>query len=77
MSLDQGCGIGSALLETAFARFAAAGLREAQLAGDSGNTRGLRVYERAGNDAPFQTYVYERPVRASRVDVHVRRNARL
>ncbi len=53
MSLDQGCGIGSALLETAFARFAAAGPREAQLGGDSGNTRGLRVYERAGNGAPI------------------------
>jgi mycothiol synthase len=41
-------GIGSALLRTAFARFAADGLREAQLGAASDNPRARQIYDRAG-----------------------------
>jgi mycothiol synthase len=59
----QGRGLGTALLRGAFAGFAAAGLREAQLGVDSGNARGLRVYERAGMTVRHRADIYERPVR--------------
>jgi mycothiol synthase len=57
----QGRGLGTALLGTAFAAFAEAGLREAQLAVASDNPRGLRVYQRAGMSVRHQFDIYERP----------------
>lgn len=63
----QGRGVGTALLESAFARFAASGLREAQLGVASDNPRALRLYERAGMRPAFQSYIYARAVPA-RVD---------
>lgn len=54
-------GIGEALLRDAFAGFAAAGLREAQLGVASDNPRALELYERAGMRARFRIDVYERP----------------
>jgi mycothiol synthase len=56
----QGRGLGSALLGSAFAAFAEAGLREAQLAVASDNPRGLRVYQRAGMTVRHQFDIYER-----------------
>ena len=58
----QGRGLGTALLTRAFAAFAVAGLREAQLGVDSDNRDALRVYERAGMRVRFQIDIYERPV---------------
>lgn len=55
-------GIGSAMLHTAFARFAADGLREAQLGVASDNPRALRIYERAGMTARFVVDAYHCPV---------------
>lgn len=57
----QGRGIGTALLTRAFADFAAAGLREAQLGVASSNPRALRLYERLGMRPRFRedTYVQE------------------
>jgi mycothiol synthase len=60
----QGQGLGSALLGSAFAAFAEAGLREAQLAVASDNPRGLRVYQRAGMTVRHQFDIYERPAAA-------------
>jgi mycothiol synthase len=57
----QGRGLGAALLASAFAAFAAAGLHEAQLGVHSANDKGLRLYERLGMTARHQTDVYERP----------------
>ncbi len=56
----QGRGLGTALLNSAFAAFAEAGLREARLGVASYNDRGLRVYERAGMAARYRFDVYER-----------------
>ncbi len=56
-------GLGRALLRTAFARFAAAGLREAQLGVASDNPRALRLYERVGMTPRFRADTYERPAR--------------
>jgi ribosomal protein S18 acetylase RimI-like enzyme len=53
-------GIGSALLRTAFARFAADGLREAQLGVASDNLRALQIYERAGMRPRFVIDAYVR-----------------
>jgi mycothiol synthase len=58
----QGRGLGTALLGSAFASFASAGLGEAQLGVDSDNPRALRVYQRAGMRVSFQYDVYERPL---------------
>lgn len=58
----QGGGIGVALLTHAFAAFAAAGLREAQLGVASFNERALRLYERAGMTPQLRYDIYERPV---------------
>jgi mycothiol synthase len=55
-------GVGTALLRTAFARFAAAGLREAQLAVASDNARALRLYEQFGMKSQFHFDIYERPL---------------
>ena len=57
-------GLGTLLLVSAFAAFAAAGLREAQLGVDSDNPRALGVYERAGMSVLFRYDVYERPAGA-------------
>ena len=58
----QGRGIGTALLRSAFAAFAAAGLGEAQLGVGDFNARGLRVYERAGMTVRHRADIYERPL---------------
>ncbi len=58
----QGRGLGTALLTTTFALFAAAGLREAQLGVASDNPKALRVYERAGMRERFRGDAMERPV---------------
>jgi mycothiol synthase len=55
-------GIASALLSSALARFAAEGLREAQLGVASDNPRAIRLYERAGMHPRFRFDVYERPM---------------
>jgi len=54
-------GIGTALLQRAFAAFAAAGLRQAKLMVASDNPRALHVYERAGMSVELQVDIYERP----------------
>ena len=53
-------GIGTVLLRRAFASFAAAGLREAQLMVASDNPQALRVYERVGMTVQLQFDIYER-----------------
>ncbi len=58
----QGRGVGTALLASAFAAFARAGLSEAQLGVASDNPLALRVYERAGMTVRFRFDIYERPV---------------
>jgi mycothiol synthase len=56
-------GLGSALLETAFARMAALGLTQAQLGVASDNPRALALYARVGMAPLFTADTYERPVR--------------
>ncbi len=58
----QGRGVGTALLASAFAAFAGAGLSEARLGVASDNPLALRVYERAGMTVRFRFDIYERPV---------------
>jgi mycothiol synthase len=53
-------GIGSALLRTAFARFAADGLREAQLGVASDNPGALQIYQRVGLRPRFVVDAYVR-----------------
>ena len=60
----RGRGLGTALLRRAFATFAAAGLREAQLGVASDNPGALRLYERVGMVQRFRYDTYERPIRA-------------
>lgn len=55
-------GVGSALLQRAFALFAEAGLREAQLGVASSNPRALVLYERLGMTPRFRIDTYARPV---------------
>lgn len=55
-------GIGTALLQSVFAGFAAEGLRQAQLMVASDNPRALGVYERAGMAVELRVDIYERPV---------------
>ena len=55
-------GLGTAMLQTAFARFAAAGLREAQLGVASDNPNALRLYERCAMTKRFRYDTYERAV---------------
>ena len=57
---QQGRGLGSVLLRHAFARYAAAGLREAQLGVATDNPRALGLYERVGMRQSFRFDVYER-----------------
>jgi mycothiol synthase len=57
----QGRGLGTTMLLDAFSRFAAAGLREAQLSVASDNPRALRLYKRLGMTARFQQDNFERP----------------
>ncbi len=56
-------GLGTAMLQSAFARFAAAGLREAQLGVASDNPNALRLYERCGMTSRFRYDTYARAVR--------------
>jgi mycothiol synthase len=56
-------GLGRHLLRTAFSRFHAADLREAQLGVASDNPRALALYEQVGMTVKFQIDVYERPVK--------------
>ncbi len=60
---QQRCGVGGTLLRAAFAKFAAAGLIEAQLAVASDNHRARRLYERAGMRLRYRFDVYERAPR--------------
>ncbi len=55
-------GIASAMLRWAFAAYAGAGLREAQLTVASDNPRALALYERAGMRPRFRLDIYERPI---------------
>lgn len=57
---EQRQGVGMTLLLAAFARYADAGLAEAQLDVSSVNPRALRVYERAGMTPRFRYDIYER-----------------
>jgi mycothiol synthase len=63
----QDRGLGTALLRSAFAAFAQAGLREARLGVASYNERGLYVYERVGMTARYRFDIYERPVAGARL----------
>ena len=60
----QDRGIGTALLRSAFAAYAEAGLREARLGVASYNARGLHVYERVGMTPRHRFDIYERPAGA-------------
>jgi ribosomal protein S18 acetylase RimI-like enzyme len=53
-------GLGRALLTAAFSRFAAAGLRTAQLGVASDNPRAISLYERGGMTPLFRIDTYER-----------------
>ena len=55
-------GIATALLHTAFAGFAAAGLRAAQLAVASDNPRAIRLYERLGMRPSIRFDTYARSI---------------
>jgi ribosomal protein S18 acetylase RimI-like enzyme len=57
-------GLGTALLTTAFALFAAAGLKQAELGVASDNPPALALYERLGMKPRFQADTYERTVEA-------------
>ncbi len=56
----QNRGLGTAMLQSAFAAFAEAGLREVRLGVASYNRGALHVYERAGMTERFRFDVYER-----------------
>jgi mycothiol synthase len=59
----QNRGLGTAMLQSAFAAFAEAGLREVRLGVASYNPGALRLYERLGMTERFRFDVYERPAR--------------
>jgi mycothiol synthase len=61
---QQGRGIGTMMLTAAFARFAAAGIEQAELGVASDNPGARRLYERLGMRPKFQADTYERPIRA-------------
>ncbi len=61
----QNRGLGTAMLQSALAAFAEAGLREARLGVASYNPRALHVYQRLGMVERFRYDVYERPVGAA------------
>ena len=67
---QQHRGLGTALLREAFVRFAAAGLKQAQLGVASDNPRALRLYERVGMKQRFQFDTYERPILIERGGPH-------
>jgi ribosomal protein S18 acetylase RimI-like enzyme len=60
----QDLGLGTAMLQSAFAAFAEAGLREVRLGVASYNPRALHVYERLGMIERFRFDIYERPAGA-------------
>lgn len=60
----RGHGLATAMLHTTFSRFAAAGLREAQLGVASDNPRALTLYERCGMTLRFRIDTYERLIRS-------------
>jgi mycothiol synthase len=64
---QQSRGIGTALLGYAFERFAAAGLRDAQLGVASSNPRAQQLYERLGMRPRFRMDAYVRPVVAQAI----------
>ena len=53
-------GLATAMLQNAFARFAAAGLRQAELGVASDNPNALRLYERCGMTKRFRYDTYQR-----------------
>jgi len=55
-------GLGGAMLSHAFASYATAGLREAQLGVASDNPRALSLYARLGMRVKFHADTYEKPV---------------
>jgi ribosomal protein S18 acetylase RimI-like enzyme len=55
-------GLGRCLLQTTFARIAAAGLREAQLTVSSENRGGLALYEGVGMTVRFEHDIWERRI---------------
>jgi mycothiol synthase len=57
-------GVASAMLGDAFAKFARAGLGEAQLGVASDNPRALSLYQRLGMSVLFRSDTYQRPVAA-------------
>jgi mycothiol synthase len=59
---ERGRGLGTTLLRRAFARFAQAGLPEAQLGVASDNPRALELYERLGMTVRHRADVFEKPV---------------
>jgi mycothiol synthase len=66
----QNRGLGTAMLRSAFAAFAEAGLSEVRLGVASYNPRALHVYQRMGMTERFRFDIYERPV-----EVHARAEA--
>jgi mycothiol synthase len=54
-------GLGATLLQASSPRFAASGLREAQLGVASDNPNALRLYERVGMGQRFRYDTYRRP----------------
>ncbi|HZE04340.1 MAG TPA: GNAT family N-acetyltransferase [Solirubrobacteraceae bacterium] len=58
----QDRGLGTAMLQSAFAAFARAGVREVRLGVASYNPRALHVYERLGMRERLRFDIYERPV---------------
>lgn len=62
----RGRGLATALLSSAFAAFAEAGLRETQLGVASDNPSALRLYERAGMTTKFRFDTFQRPVDPTR-----------
>ena len=58
---EQGRGLGTTLLRSAFEQCAASGLLEAQLGVASDNAGALRIYERAGMAQRFRAEVFEKP----------------
>jgi len=60
----QGRGLGTTMLKTGFARFAAAGMQQAELGVSSDNPGARRLYQRLGMTQKFQADIYERGIPA-------------
>ncbi len=58
----QGGGLGTWMLQTAFARFAAAGIERAELGVSSENAGAQRLYERLGMRPRFTVDIFERAI---------------